>query len=406
MRVQIRVAALLGAILTIRAEALDRDATIPHAIAHATVHHEADEGSASAALAQVDNATAVDQAILVESFDVQPHGDALLLPVTIGDREYQFILDTGTSITVFDKSLESLLIPTLSSVTITGHEATLYECRGATVGRSRLSLEGWALCKDLTEFREYTGHSLYGILGIDFLRGRVIQIDFEAGRLHVLTSSRGAPGERITLGFRKNGLPTVAVDFPGLESRPFLVDTGFLGIRDGGLSSSSIQHLIDTDQINLDDFDVESSESRAGVISKMKVHSVQEEQRRFGESTNDRDILGLGYLSRYTVTIDHSEARLYLAKRPSWNRNLARNRSGLRVGMTSQSIFITVVEKDSPGFVAGVSVGDQLLEINGKSVDKMTLHSSRLQLFSSADLELKIVPRGKMPRTILLSERD
>jgi hypothetical protein len=40
---------------------------------------------------------------------LQEHVEAILLPVTIKDKPYTFLFDTGATLTVFDKSLEHLL---------------------------------------------------------------------------------------------------------------------------------------------------------------------------------------------------------------------------------------------------------------------------------------------------------
>ena len=118
---------------------------------------------------------------VIESFEVGVNGDNLLLPVTIGGHVYQFLLDTGCSRTVFDTSLKNELIPTGNF----GHRKgavvqrlELFECRGATVGKTKLPLAERAVCLDLSEIKRFTRDDVRGVLGMDFLRTYIVQIDY------------------------------------------------------------------------------------------------------------------------------------------------------------------------------------------------------------------------------------
>lgn len=119
-----------------------------------------------------------------------PGGAALLVPVRVnGAGPYDFVLDTGATLTCVDASLaDSLGLPEASGrigvgAGIGGHPASmrLIDIDSLSVGDARA--EGLTGCAvDLEQFRSI-GLDAHGLLGLNFLTSFRVTLDFDAGRL-------------------------------------------------------------------------------------------------------------------------------------------------------------------------------------------------------------------------------
>lgn len=348
---------------------------------------------------------AADDENTVESFKVERNGDCLLIPVVYGGQEYPFIVDTGCTTTMFDTSLKTALRPTGEKVPMNGTKSVeLYECRGAAVGRSKLALGKWVACLDLADLRKWTGHNIRGILGMDFLHRQIVQIDFDAGLLSILRSSRGAPGQKLNLGADQYGLPTVTVNLCGDFAAPFMIDTGHAGYGDGVLAERIFADLLARGQV--------SDLGRSGYVSltgpdKCLVgtldhicvgpfrHSAQE------FSVGELSILGMRYLSRYRVTLDFPGRTLFLAKGKQYARGPCEYRLEFYLGSIDGDMVVIDVLPGGVGYEHGVRAGDRVLEVDGSSADEISIYRA-YEILSDRQPHhsLKVWTRAGKERTI------
>lgn len=123
-----------------------------------------------------------------------PGGAALLVPVRVnGEGPFEFVLDTGATLTCVDETLaDSLALPEARGRTGVGAGVRgggamrLVEIDSLSVGEARArGLTGCAL--DLAQFRSM-GLEAHGLLGLNFLTSFRVTLDFEADRL-TLTGS-------------------------------------------------------------------------------------------------------------------------------------------------------------------------------------------------------------------------
>ena len=121
-----------------------------------------------------------------ERFEVLPFGDAILLPVRIGDETHSFLLDTGATASVFDRSI-------VSGDAIDRHElqtggGTLaverFLAPQATIAGKSLTVQASVYALDLAQVRRASGLPIRGIVGMDFLRSRIVRIDFDGAPPH------------------------------------------------------------------------------------------------------------------------------------------------------------------------------------------------------------------------------
>ena len=121
---------------------------------------------------------------ILASFSVT-EGDALVVPLRLGDRQYEFVLDTGSSQTIFDTSLRSHLGKPVDTRTLTTGTSLmntdLYastdrtDRRMAAPGRPLRCLHG--LGRDAASLRP----NIRGILGLTHLKDVIVQVDLDQG---------------------------------------------------------------------------------------------------------------------------------------------------------------------------------------------------------------------------------
>lgn len=183
-------------------------------------------------------------------FDIGREGRLIILPVTVAGREYPFVFDTGTSRTVYDSSLASHLGRPRASTGIKEGGGSIIQMKQFSstpvrLGRLNIQTDDLVLCWDLEPFRQETGQDIRGVLGMTVFKNRVVQIDFDAGRLVVLTPSLKpdpAWGEPVPMTYDpETGNPWVVATVMDKSTYSFLVDTGMMGT--GSLSPSLFAHL-------------------------------------------------------------------------------------------------------------------------------------------------------------------
>jgi hypothetical protein len=151
-------------------------------------------------LAAAEPKPAREDKLVLEQFDVARDGP-LLLPVMLQGKKYLFLVDTGATLNIFDTSLP-LGKPKATAETA-GPDgpitAPLFDAPDATVGCLSLFSLQPVYQMSLKGTREASGQEVYGVLGMDFLRHRVVRVDFDAGKLAFLERAGSDPGVAVPL---------------------------------------------------------------------------------------------------------------------------------------------------------------------------------------------------------------
>ncbi len=314
-----------------------------------------------------------------QSFKFDLDNGLVFVPVRIGAKEYQFVLDTGCTGIVFDTSLRPYLGQRIDTVGIedpTGKGITLdlYAAPDAQVGSLPMNKQPVA-CYDFTEIREAVGRDIHGILGMDFLKDWITAIDFDEGRLDFLpagTAKQPAWGESITFDYDNNGSPQICSTLGKDVETFFMLDTGDAGT--GDLEEPFVMLLANFHEVrmtgNTRSMTISGSHlSKAIRLSQLTVGPFRHENLRF--SCGNQNILGLGYLSRYRVTIDFPNQRLYLAKGKHFADRDQGSTCGLALLFKTRGIEVEFVDENSPAYAAGVRPKDILVELCGKPVSAL-----------------------------------
>jgi hypothetical protein len=226
-------------------------------------------------------------------------------------EELPFIVDTGTSGTIFDKSLEQKLGKPLGTTTIQSWGVKEKENTYATpklyLGEVPLETDSRTVSYDLKQPGQ-TDAPVKGILGFDCLRHYCIQFDFAAGKMRFLNDERtdkqnwGNAFRIVTLN-STDARPAVAENLFGAQGPHSLIDSGC--DNDGWLMPKYFQQW--TNQAA----PPARNEARSphGLFGGQKYPLIS-------LSVNDAesDGIGLRFLARHLVTLDFPKHTMYLQR--------------------------------------------------------------------------------------------
>jgi hypothetical protein len=171
-----------------------------------------------------------------------------------------------------------------------------------------------ALAADMSRADELCSGPVDGLIGVDFFRNRIVQIDYSKQCIRLLTdSSTPAASQRLPVKVI-NGLACVGVGVNGSSPRWTRLDTGCNDslhwvvpklARSGTQSSASIGFVTDA-------LDLAPSRVALGTLAVDSV-PVALHGRPFFDG--EAGLLGNGLLSRFTVTLDWNGKSLILKER-------------------------------------------------------------------------------------------
>ena len=335
-----------------------------------------------------------------ESFPITDVDGFLLLPATVAEKEYPFLLDTGTNVTVFDTRLEKKLgKPTGEAYPgPDGCPVKTYAPPRPQGSVARLASGEMVVCTDLTRQREATDLDVYGILGTDCLRGLIIEIDFDRRRVAILARSPPPGPERgdaVPFVWDADGflriMGTVGTDV----KRAFVIDTAcaYNGCLDRSLAADLARsgHFRQIGTSISATFPHEKRESY-GQLARLAVGSFEHHDLFF--SCSDKNVLGLDYLRRYRVTIDLPRETIYLRKGSQFSRPDRTNMTGLHIVNMEGQLVVDAVGKGSPADLAGIRSNDILLVIQGKPASAYRPRDIGRLISGDAELIRMTVQRG------------
>lgn len=183
----------------------------------------------------------------VEVFRVPANGsEHLIIPIIIGGRQTRAVLDTGSSMTVVDASLTTLLGPSRGSITAdttSGAAALeLYSAPKITIGRLEPKVAPTVfVAADFSGIRHAIKKDFYACAGMDVLKNFVLQLDLRGGTVRVFVDPPTRRGTTVPLRMTA-GVPEIYVPTSGWPaSAPFAgglwfrIDTGSVCPTDGEL---------------------------------------------------------------------------------------------------------------------------------------------------------------------------
>jgi predicted metalloprotease with PDZ domain len=108
--------------------------------------------------------------------------------------------------------------------------------------------------------------------------------------------------------------------------------------------------------------------NREARLAHFSLGSFRHEQLLFG--TGRDNVLGIRYLSRYRITIDFPNKRLYLAKGKHFADRDKGHTCGLLYWFRSGRLAVDAVDEKGPAYAAGARAKDIIVMLGGKPVSE------------------------------------
>jgi Aspartyl protease len=228
-----------------------------------------------------------------------------------------FLLDSGACVSVINSgTAERLGLKPGKRVSVQGVGARTegFWPEQVSATASGVALPEEYLSVDLKELSGCCGCRVDGLIGADFFRGRVVQIDFAAGKVRVLPAVPAAGAEEAISLRVRHGALQVPVHVNGGPARWVRLDTGCAsGLQwVGGRSEGHAQRIA----VALTQVPVEEAWSRVQ-LGSMCFERVATDLHKQAIFAGEAGLLGNGLLSRFeSVIVDAKAGRLVLQGRP------------------------------------------------------------------------------------------
>jgi predicted aspartyl protease len=248
----------------------------------------------------------------------------IMVPVQLGEfPSMQFMLDTGFSVTGVNSRHASRLGQQLSSKVIGTHygrrTVERYRSPPLSIGGVPTSSEGIMLSTDLSWFEKKLGVDIDGCVGFDALRSSIVQFDWTSGCVRFLAAVPDDPGIGLPIRISAIGVPMVQCAVGSLPEEWFIIDTGFCGEIGIIVPQTVVEQLKEAGEFTGGGktFNPEYPEwsSDTGTVASITLGTFHDQNLNM--MSGEWHALGLGYLSRFTMTLDIPGRVLYLKRRKS-----------------------------------------------------------------------------------------
>ena len=337
-----------------------------------------------------------------------------------------FLLDTGASHNIlFKKNANDLLGISYSDTIIIGGAELDVEMKALVSRNVPIMLEGTSIIlrdiivleKDYLDLEKMLGRRIDGIIGGDFLKGLVVELNYKRKRLtihnpNLFKLNRKFSTHEINLVNYKPYLKSITRIEDKNDTLNYLLDTGaslallihsnkvkdfqmpknvIVGNLGKGLGGDINGFIGMTKHLKMDQYEFNN------IIS-----SFQEIDPLILEKRNIvRDgIIGNVILSRFHVIIDYVHEKLYLKPITKLSKEFAFDKSGLLIyalGSELDEYYVKTVYPNTPAEAAGMKPGDKILKIGFWPIMFYDLQkiTKRLQGKSGKTIRMKILRNGK-----------
>jgi predicted aspartyl protease len=349
----------------------------------------------------------------------------IYLPVRIEgcEEELMFMLDSGASMTVIDSTLAARIGLPLGERLVgagAGGMADFYMTRIPGFSIEGVSFaEQTVIAYPISDIiRRFTDIEIGGILGYDFLSRFVARIDFERNLISLFEpdSFTAAAGETPLDAPLIHNVFSLPCSLDGRFGGTFLIDTG--------ASNSLLQkRFTDEHGITGEHRNAEISIIGAGgedsaslaVFDSFKigefviedpVFAVSSSERGIGAFTGISGIVGNDILSRFSVTLDYGNQKIYLARNSLFAKPFPKDRSGIMFERGKDGrIRIRSVVPGSPAEESGLAEGDIVLAIDGREASDFENLEELRELFRSGEGTVRTIDIDRAGRKMRVSVR-
>jgi predicted aspartyl protease len=342
----------------------------------------------------------------------------------------QFLLDTGGAGSSVDREVANRLGLKMErgQASVSGNDALqVGVIPEATIHVGQSKFNGQLIAAPLSPLEPIFGRALEGILGGNFMKQYVVELDFERDKMLLYEPTTFQYKRRgVSLPFSLvNGIPFVdlQLSLPNGKSvrGRFLVDTGGNMVvhvyrqiaEDAGLLDG-LATLPETG------YGIGGSATRRvaarGSALVVGPHRFERPIVVFTEDTaglranpSSIGLVGMEIFRRFNVTFDYSRSRMYLEPNKSLKEPFIYDASGLRLRASRPSFsppIVSGVMDTSPALEAGIKQGDVLLEIEDRSTSGVNLETIRTLLKQLDKTFTLTLSRDQKTISVVLKTRE
>jgi hypothetical protein len=266
-------------------------------------------------------------------------------------------------------------------------DTQLFDAPEAFLGPLNLRDCGQVICVDIGMVSLISGLKISGVLGMNFLKEYVVQIDFDKGKLLFIQPTDSPDpgwGEELVISYCSLGAPYITGTVIGNVDVDFLIDTGLT--YTGDLETKIFKEVLKDRVTKTSEDTIHVAGNLIQEISfrtdDLSVGSFQYKGLILNVSNASR--LGLGFLSRHIVTFDFPNSRIYFKKGKDFKKTDEADMSGLHLLRMSNKTIVHSVDKNSPAEKAGIKANDIILSVGNKDANKYDMWKLR-RLLKSGD---------------------
>jgi hypothetical protein len=345
----------------------------------------------------------------------------LLISVN-GSPPALFILDSGAGGTVIDSDYAATLgLKGDGSINLIGSGANSQAgyLRNVTLGLPGVKFQiGTVLGTPLTELRKQSRLDIKGLLGGDFIRNFVVEIDYQTRTLSLFEPeyfNYSGKGKRLPIAVMGNtAVVTGAVGLTGREpiEGPFMIDTGAdeaiyvtrvfnevkkltAGSQTTAANSAGIAAKSENLLLRLESFEL------GGFRLPGPTASVFVDSEGIAASNDLAGGVGMALLKRFKVVFDYSRKVVYLEPDSLFGERFTEDEdlSGLDLDLTGpdrKTILVRGVVENSPAANAGFMINDEIIQINSRPAAAFTIGEIESLFTRKGDeFSIKVKRNGK-----------
>ena len=358
----------------------------------------------------------------------------ILFKVSINNSApLSFILDTGDKFAVVSLArARALGLNLQGEINIGGAGAG--SLKGAYVRDAKLTVPGLpghtepvVLTLPLADLAAKFGQDIDGIIGGDFMKHFVVELDYQARVLRFHDKDQfvySGSGESIPLSLNADGHATIPAEVAVNGREPikgnFVVDIG----SGGGLvlhsPTTKAEHLPEPTQKTIRVFGAGGAGGKiSGRIGRLPALTIgkfridepvtifSSDQRGAFANGAQQGNIGQRILSKFTIFFDYAHARMILEPNASFKNAIGAIGGGLALvaeGAAYQTFRVEELLEDSPATEAGLQKDDIILAVNDRPATAFTL-SSLNEMFEQPRAQKLSIRRGAETLQVTLTPR-
>ena len=327
---------------------------------------------------------------VLAEFPITGDMNDILLPVEFDGKEYQFLLDTGTTNTVFDDSFKDKLGKRVfwpkKGDAAYGKKVTveMFRAPDASLGPFNLKNMRYITATDLDDIVPDKSRKFQGIIGMDFMSNYIVRMDFDNKKVTFLKG--GKDSDLFSLFKSKENkhpdwgepVPLKKEWFSDLKyvegillnkiSAEFLIDSGwhFPGVLKSSLFDK-VNSLIAQTRNGNQSAEIRT-DNRGNIIITEQFSVDSFEYRDMFFQKSNMSILGMPFLSRHLVTFDFPNNIMYLKKGKDFDKPsippIYIQGLNFAIQYSGRKAIVSYVDPKGPAYLKGIRQNDILIKMN------------------------------------------